>query len=33
VRGPRNAIPHPSTCVTKSFPTQTLLAHALLTQG
>ena len=33
VLGPRNAIPHPSTCVTKSFPTQTLLAHALLTQG
>ena len=32
-RGPRNAIPHPSTCVTKSFPTQTLLAHALLTQA
>ena len=33
VRGPRNAIPHPTTCVTKSFPTRTLLAHALLTQG
>ena len=33
VRGQRNATPHTRTCVTKSFPTRTLLVHVLLTQG
>ena len=33
VRGQRNAMPHTRTCVTKSFPTRTLLVHVFLTQG